>query len=101
MGLNLAHGGHLSHGSPVNISGKYFNVVPYHLNSETEMLEHGQEPNNSCRRQSHNSNNVWCQYLVSVINPTLKSGPNEKRKQYSQGKTQKQIPHVSVTPSIF
>ena len=40
MGLNLAHGGHLSHGSPVNISGKYFNVVPYHLNSETEMLDY-------------------------------------------------------------
>ena len=29
LGMNLAHGGHLSHGSPVNISGKYFNVVPY------------------------------------------------------------------------
>lgn len=29
MGMNLAHGGHLTHGSPVNISGKYFNVVPY------------------------------------------------------------------------
>ncbi|MCL2718941.1 MAG: serine hydroxymethyltransferase [Lachnospiraceae bacterium] len=29
MGMNLAHGGHLTHGSPVNISGKYFNIVPY------------------------------------------------------------------------
>ena len=29
MGMNLAHGGHLSHGSPVNISGKYWNIVPY------------------------------------------------------------------------
>ncbi len=29
MGMNLAHGGHLSHGSPVNVSGMYFNVVPY------------------------------------------------------------------------
>lgn len=29
LGMNLAHGGHLSHGSPVNISGKYYNVVPY------------------------------------------------------------------------
>ena len=29
LGMNLAHGGHLSHGSPVNISGKYFNIVPY------------------------------------------------------------------------
>lgn len=34
MGMNLAHGGHLSHGSPVNMSGKYFNVVPYGVNEE-------------------------------------------------------------------
>ena len=34
MGLNLAHGGHLTHGSPVNISGKYFNVVSYGVNDE-------------------------------------------------------------------
>lgn len=40
MGLNLAHGGHLSHGSPVNISGKYFNVVHYSLSDETEMLDY-------------------------------------------------------------
>ena len=40
MGLNLAHGGHLSHGSPVNISGKYFNIVPYSVDDETEMLDY-------------------------------------------------------------
>jgi len=40
MGMNLAHGGHLSHGSPVNISGKYFNIVPYGLNDETEMIDY-------------------------------------------------------------
>lgn len=34
MGMNLAHGGHLTHGSPVNLSGKYFNVVPYGVNDE-------------------------------------------------------------------
>ena len=34
MGMNLAHGGHLSHGSPVNMSGKYFNCVPYGVNDE-------------------------------------------------------------------
>lgn len=34
MGMNLAHGGHLSHGSPVNVSGMYFNVVPYGVNDE-------------------------------------------------------------------
>ena len=41
MGLNLAHGGHLSHGSPVNISGKYFNIVPYSVDDDTEMLDYG------------------------------------------------------------
>ena len=40
MGMNLAHGGHLSHGSPVNISGKYFNIVPYGLNEETEQIDY-------------------------------------------------------------
>ena len=40
MGLNLAHGGHLSHGSPVNISGKYFNIVPYNVDDETERLDY-------------------------------------------------------------
>ena len=34
MGMNLDHGGHLTHGSPVNLSGKYFNVVPYGVNDE-------------------------------------------------------------------
>ncbi len=40
MGLNLAHGGHLSHGSPVNISGKYFNIVPYSVDDDSEMLDY-------------------------------------------------------------
>ena len=40
MGLNLAHGGHLSHGSPVNISGKYFNIVPYGVSDDTEALDY-------------------------------------------------------------
>ena len=34
MGMNLNHGGHLTHGSPVNLSGKYFNVVPYGVNDD-------------------------------------------------------------------
>ena len=34
MGMNLAHGGHLTHGSPVNMSGKYFNFVPYGVNAD-------------------------------------------------------------------
>jgi len=40
LGMNLAHGGHLSHGSPVNISGKYFNIVSYGLDDETEMIDY-------------------------------------------------------------
>lgn len=40
MGMSLDHGGHLTHGSPANFSGKYFNVVPYGLNPETEMLDY-------------------------------------------------------------
>ena len=40
MGMNLSEGGHLSHGSPVNISGKYFNIVPYGVNSETETIDY-------------------------------------------------------------
>ena len=40
LGMSLAHGGHLTHGSPVNISGKYFNFVPYGLNDETGMLDY-------------------------------------------------------------
>ncbi len=40
MGMNLQQGGHLSHGSPVNISGKYFNIVPYGVNDDTEMIDY-------------------------------------------------------------
>ncbi|MBO5726416.1 MAG: serine hydroxymethyltransferase, partial [Clostridia bacterium] len=40
MGMNLAHGGHLSHGSPVNISGKYFNIVPYGVSDETQVIDY-------------------------------------------------------------
>ena len=40
MGMNLQQGGHLSHGSPVNISGKYFNIVPYGVSAATEMIDY-------------------------------------------------------------
>jgi len=40
LGMSLAHGGHLSHGSPVNISGKYFNVVPYGVDKDTEQIDY-------------------------------------------------------------
>ncbi len=40
MGMNLQQGGHLSHGSPVNISGKYFNVVAYGVDSKTGLIDY-------------------------------------------------------------
>ncbi len=40
LGMNLAHGGHLSHGSPANISGKYFHIVPYGVSDETETIDY-------------------------------------------------------------
>jgi glycine hydroxymethyltransferase len=39
MGMSLAHGGHLTHGSPVNISGMYYNFVPYELNPVTQRID--------------------------------------------------------------
>lgn len=40
MGMNLAHGGHLTHGSPVNFSGTYFNIVPYGVSRDTETIDY-------------------------------------------------------------
>ena len=40
LGMNLSHGGHLTHGSPVNISGKYFNIVPYGVSKESETIDY-------------------------------------------------------------
>lgn len=40
MGMNLSHGGHLTHGSPVNVSGTYFNVIPYGVNAETQEIDY-------------------------------------------------------------
>jgi len=40
LGMNLSHGGHLSHGSPVNISGKYFNIVPYGVAKDTCLIDY-------------------------------------------------------------
>jgi glycine hydroxymethyltransferase len=40
LGMNLAHGGHLTHGSPVNVSGKYFNIVPYGVDAETHRIDY-------------------------------------------------------------
>ncbi|WP_443868541.1 serine hydroxymethyltransferase [Mitsuokella multacida] len=40
MGMNLTDGGHLTHGSPVNMSGKYFKIVPYGVNKETERIDY-------------------------------------------------------------
>lgn len=40
LGMNLAHGGHLTHGSPVNFSGRFFNIVPYGVTKDTEIIDY-------------------------------------------------------------
>lgn len=40
MGMNLSHGGHLTHGSPVNVSGKYFNIISYGVDAETGRIDY-------------------------------------------------------------
>lgn len=40
LGMNLAHGGHLTHGSPVNLSGKYFNIVPYGVREDDQKIDY-------------------------------------------------------------
>ena len=40
MGMSLSNGGHLTHGSPVNMSGSYYNFIPYGVSSETEMIDY-------------------------------------------------------------
>lgn len=40
LGMNLSHGGHLTHGSPVNISGKYFKIVPYGVSEQDERIDY-------------------------------------------------------------
>jgi glycine hydroxymethyltransferase len=40
LGMNLSHGGHLTHGSPVNMSGKYFNIASYGVNKDTERIDY-------------------------------------------------------------
>ncbi len=42
LSMSLAHGGHLSHGSPVNISGKYFNIVPYTVSDQTQTIDYAE-----------------------------------------------------------
>ncbi len=42
LGMNLAHGGHLTHGHPLNFSGKYFNIVPYGVGRDDERLDYGE-----------------------------------------------------------
>ncbi len=45
LGMNLAHGGHLTHGSPVNFSGKLYNIIPYGLKPETGTIDYGEVEN--------------------------------------------------------
>jgi len=41
LAMNLSHGGHLTHGSPVNFSGRFFNIIPYGVDKDTERIDYG------------------------------------------------------------
>jgi glycine hydroxymethyltransferase len=47
MGLNLAHGGHLSHGHPLNFSGKFFKIVPINVSKDTELIDYDEAERNA------------------------------------------------------
>ena len=47
MGMNLSHGGHLTHGSPVNVSGKYFNIISYGVDAETGRIDYDEMRKNA------------------------------------------------------
>ena len=57
LGMNLAHGGHLTHGHPLNFSGKYFNIVPYGVRKErrADRLRRGRPPRRRARGRSSSS----------------------------------------------
>ena len=61
MGMNLQEGGHLSHGSPVNISGKYFHIVPYGVNPVTEMIDYDEMRKTAVPAEAHRCR---CQRLL-------------------------------------
>ncbi len=70
LGMNLAHGGHLTHGSPVNLSGKYYKFVAYGVDEETERIDYDQvrkialEANEThrSRRQRISQNHRFCPF---------------------------------------
>ena len=62
LGMNLSEGGHLTHGSPVNFSGKLFEVASYGINAETEFLDYDQI-RETARKKSDQNYRVWSKCL--------------------------------------
>ena len=52
LGMNLAHGGHLTHGHPLNFSGKFFNIVPYGVRKDDERLDYDELAQKAARAQA-------------------------------------------------
>ena len=62
MGMNLAHGGHLSHGHPLNFSGRFYKVVPYGVRQEDERLDY-EEMERLAKANNPKMTHGWCQRL--------------------------------------
>ena len=52
MGMNLSHGGHLTHGSPVSISGKWFEIVSYGVREDTQLIDYDELEDNREKRKT-------------------------------------------------
>ena len=62
MGMNLSHGGHLTHGSPVNISGKWFEIISYGVREDTQLIDYD-ELGSDCEKRKTEVDYCWVKCL--------------------------------------
>ena len=62
MGLELAHGGHLTHGMPINVSGRLYEIAPYHVDPETSLIDMGEVERIAHERRPHVILAGWSAY---------------------------------------
>ncbi|HRI01916.1 MAG TPA: serine hydroxymethyltransferase [Saprospiraceae bacterium] len=110
MGLDLAHGGHLTHGSPVNISGRYYKVVSYGLHPDTglidydqmEALAHQHKPKLiicGASAYSRDWNYEWFRRVADEVNATLWADIAHPAGLIAKSKLTNPVPHCHIISS--
>ena len=66
MGLELSHGGHLTHGMPINVSGRLYDIAPYHVVAETSWIDMDEVERIAHERRPHMILAGWSAYLAAV-----------------------------------